>query len=118
MTSRHKRIVGQDRAQRVATGDRNRTRGHSWASLPDRPTRATATNRQLASVARERAAAEPAGSLERRAWGCLAVALGTTGTVSGARRVLELAPAEIRTTALDQLDHLTIENGDNKCPSS
>ena len=74
-------------------------------TAPPAGRRAT-SNRQLATAARECAAREPAGSLERRAWGCLAVALGTSGTVPGARRVHELAPAEIRDVAKILLDQL------------
>jgi hypothetical protein len=107
MSSRFKVIVAQDRAQRAATGTRNRAQEPAWRSLPGSPTRAALTNQQLATAAREHAATQASGSLERRAWGCLAVALSTTGTVRSALGVLNLAPAEIRDVAQNLLDQLT-----------
>jgi hypothetical protein len=93
-------------AERAAVGVPARGRGQ-WRPLPDRPTRPSTSNPALAAAARERAAREPAGSLEQRAWGCLAVALATTGTVRNARRMLDLAPASIRDTTKTLLNQLT-----------
>jgi hypothetical protein len=109
--TRHKAIVGADRAQRAAVGVRNRAQAETKDSLPGGAPRAKVTNQALAAVARERAAREPGGSLGRRAWGVIAVALSTTGTVRSARRVLDLAPAEVRDAARDLLDQLTTERG-------
>jgi hypothetical protein len=106
MSSRQKQIVQADRAQRAAIGARARGQGQ-WRPLPDRPARAATPNQALAAEARKRAAREPAGSLEQRAWGCLAVALATTGTVRNARRMLEFTPARIRDTAKTLLTQLT-----------
>jgi hypothetical protein len=64
-------------------------------------------NRELAERARVLADRAPAGSLERKALACAAVALRTTGTLRAARAVLaEVDPAEVRAAALDQLDQL------------
>lgn len=63
---------------------------------------------ELAARAREMAARSPAGSLDRRAFGCVAVALSTTGTIPSARRVLELVTqADVRSAALDAIERLT-----------
>jgi hypothetical protein len=65
-------------------------------------------NQDLAAAAREHAARETAASLGRRAWGCLAVALSTTGTVASARKVLDMvAQDDVRNTARNLLDLLT-----------
>jgi hypothetical protein len=72
---------------------------------------AAATNRQLASAARERAAAEPAGSLGRRAWGVAAVALSTTGTIRSAHRAFDLVPADLRDTARNLLNSIATDSG-------
>jgi len=114
MTSLHKRIVGHDRAQRVAVGADNRARAATENSTLGGKPRAKVTNQQLAAAARERAAREPGGSLGRRAWGVAAVALSTTGTVRSARRVLDLAPSDIRDAARDLLGPLT-ERGTSPC---
>jgi hypothetical protein len=107
MTSRFKAIVAADRSQRAAVGTRNRDQAATKDPSARTRIRASLTNQDLAAAARERAAREPGGSLGRRAWGCLAVALGTTGTVNSARRVLDLAPAEIRDAARDLINQFT-----------
>jgi hypothetical protein len=61
-------------------------------------------NRDLAARARETAASSQRGSIDRRAWGCCAVALDTTASLAAARRVLEgMAPDEVQAAALDRL---------------
>lgn len=65
------------------------------------------TNRDLAARARQLAAAAERGSLGRRAYGCAAVALATTGTMTAARRALSaVQPAEVQTAALVALVEL------------
>jgi hypothetical protein len=60
-------------------------------------------NRQLAARARDIAERAPRGTLERRAAGCLAVALGTTQSATAARKVLAgIGQDDIRIRA-DQL---------------
>jgi len=67
-------------------------------------------NRQLADRARDLAAQAPRGSLERKAAGCLAVALSTTGTVPAARKVLGMIEtADIRDRAGQLLGELLQE---------
>ena len=46
------------------------------------------TNRALADRARQQARLAPAASLDRKAWGCCAVVLSTTGTLATARAAL------------------------------
>jgi hypothetical protein len=63
----------------------------------------TTGNPQLAERARAIAARAPRGTLERRAAGCVAVALGTTGTLAAARKVLgavEAADSRDRATEI------------------
>jgi hypothetical protein len=61
-------------------------------------------NPDLAIRARETAARSERGSIGRRAWGCVAVALDTTSSLAAARRVLEgMAPDEVQAAALDWL---------------
>ena len=69
----------------------------------------TTGNRQAANRARVLAAGAPPGSLERRAAGCCAVALGTTRTITAARDVLAGwdGPADVRAAALRLLENLT-----------
>jgi hypothetical protein len=95
MTGRYKAIIAADRSQK-------------------------AENQRFAEVARQRAARETAGSLERKAAGCLAVALSTTGTIASAMLVLDMvAQADVRNTAKALLDSLTSNTGEiNPCPSS
>ena len=47
---------------------------------------------ELAAAARAEADRHPPGSLERRAWACVGVALGTARTVPAARTTLTLIP--------------------------
>lgn len=57
-------------------------------------------NRQLAARARDIAGRAPRGSLERKAAGVLAVALGTTRSATAARKVLgEVDQDDIRNRA-------------------
>ena len=68
------------------------------------------SNTALAVEARALAAAAPLGSLDRRAYGCAAVALSTTGTPATARKALAFVTlADVRTAALLALDGLTGE---------
>jgi hypothetical protein len=65
-------------------------------------------NKTLAEQARRIAADAPAGSLMRRAGGCVAVAAATTGTVKKARTVLgAVSLDDVRVAALALLDDLT-----------
>jgi hypothetical protein len=106
--TRHKAIIAADRAQRVAVGDRNRSR--PGGQRPERGPAAKATNQALVAAG-ERAAREPAGSLGRRGWGVVAVACSTTGSIASARRVLEMVrDLEVRATARNLLDQLTKED--------
>lgn len=62
----------------------------------------------LAGQARELAAAALPGSLERKAAGCCAVALGTTRTLKAARQALDDVPlVDVRDVASALLNHLT-----------
>jgi hypothetical protein len=55
-------------------------------------------NGDLAELARQHAADAAPGSLDRRAWGCVAVALATTGTTAAAARILgAVRPPEVQT---------------------
>lgn len=64
-------------------------------------------NRRLAGHARKRAAAAAPGSLARRAYGCAAVALATTGTIQAARAALgNVWPADVQTAAIAALGEL------------
>ena len=68
------------------------------------------SNAALAGQARELAALAVAGSLDRRAYGCAAVALSTTGTLGAARKALAFVTlADVRDAALLALDGLTGE---------
>ncbi|RSS04105.1 hypothetical protein [Streptomyces sp. WAC00469] len=64
----------------------------------------------LAAEARRRFAAAAAGSIDRKAAGAAAVALSTSRSVSGARRVLQTYRLDdvVRAEALCLLDELTI----------
>jgi HEAT repeat protein len=65
------------------------------------------TNADLATGARQLAAAAPDGSLGRRAYGCAAVVLSTTGSLAAARRALaDIADPEIRDAAAEVLGQL------------
>ncbi len=67
-------------------------------------------NRQLAARARDLADHAPNGSLERRSAGVLAVALGTTRSVTSARQVLDdIDRADIRNRARELLTELLEE---------
>ncbi|MGO9079905.1 MAG: hypothetical protein ACLQDY_12805 [Streptosporangiaceae bacterium] len=61
-------------------------------------------NRQLAARARDLAGQ---AAVDRRAWLCLGVALGTTRTTSAARQSLDGIPlADVRARAIDLLSEL------------
>ena len=70
------------------------------------------TNEDLAARARAEADRHPGGSLARKAWACVGVALSTTRTTAAARKVLgaglgaDLA-AELQSAALEALEQLT-----------
>ena len=67
----------------------------------------TDTYRELAERARQLAAAAPNGSLERKAYGCAAVALSTTGTLGAARRVLGFVrQVDVQAAAIRMVDVL------------
>ena len=64
-------------------------------------------NRDLATLACGRADAAPPGSLDRRAYGSVYVALATTRTLTAARQVLaRVHPSEVATAALARLREL------------
>jgi hypothetical protein len=64
-------------------------------------------NRDLAELARKHAADAAPGSLDRRAWGRVAVALATTGTITAASGILgAVHPPEVRDAAGKYLDHM------------
>ena len=68
------------------------------------------TNQTLAERARKMADAQAPGSLPRRAWGCVAVALSTTRTLTGARQALDgIRTADVRQAAAEALDQLDRE---------
>ena len=69
----------------------------------------TATpNSDLAARARQLAGQAGPGSLDRRAYGCAAVALSTTGTITAAGKVLAVVENPgVRAAALAALDQLT-----------
>lgn len=74
-------------------------------------TQAPTDNSSLAEQARSNAALQAPGSLPRRAWGCVAVALSTTRTLTGARRALaDIRLADVRQAAAEALDQLIKEN--------
>ena len=65
-------------------------------------------NLELASSAREIADSSPAGSLRQAAAGSVAVTCATTRDIGHARKVLHgVTPDEVRTAALELLDHLS-----------
>jgi len=65
-------------------------------------------NKVLAERARQLAGQAPAGSPDRRAYGCAAVALATTSTLAAARRVLaDDCPDIAKAAALAALGQLT-----------
>jgi hypothetical protein len=67
-------------------------------------------NADLAKRARETSARAAAGSLDRRAFACASVALVTTTTIAGARRVLsDDCPDFVKAAALAALDQLAQE---------
>jgi hypothetical protein len=67
-------------------------------------------NIDLATPARAIAAKAPGGSMKRRAWGCVAVALSTTHTIGAARKVLaDVRDADVQAAALDVLAQLAAE---------
>ena len=64
-------------------------------------------NRDLAERARQHAADATPGSLDGRAWGSVAVALSTTGTVMAAARALgAVHPPDVQDRAWQYLDEL------------
>lgn len=68
------------------------------------------TNQTLAERARKMADAQAPGSLPRRAWGCVAVALSTTRTLAGARRALDgIRTADVRQAAARRLAQIPLE---------
>lgn len=78
------------------------TADQDQALAGDRP-----ANRDLAELARQLAGRAPRGSLERKAYGCAAVALSTTGTLAAARRALgDVGPADVQAAALTVLEQL------------
>jgi hypothetical protein len=67
-------------------------------------------NKVLAERARQLAGQAPAGSPDRRAYGCRAVVLSTTASVTAARRALvDECPHPVKAAALAALDQLTKE---------
>jgi hypothetical protein len=74
----------------------------------------TIGNRQLAALARDLAAGAPGGSLDRKAAGCCAVALGETKTVAAARKVLAAVEmVDVRDAANELLDRLAARDQGN-----
>jgi hypothetical protein len=69
-------------------GHRRPVRGLRLAALEDGAPVTAAANAELAVLASQAATRAPAGSMDRRAWGCAAVALSTTKTTAGAKRAL------------------------------
>jgi hypothetical protein len=68
----------------------------------------TASNKQLALVAKDYAARSD--GVRRRAWLCIAVALGTTTSVPGAARALDVIELrDVKQAALKLLDELAGE---------
>lgn len=64
-------------------------------------------NRVLAGQARAMAGRAPAGSIERKAAGCAAVALAESGTIPAAAKILGLLwQPDVRAAAMDLLDQL------------
>jgi hypothetical protein len=69
-------------------------------------------NQALAEQAHGIAVKAQGGTLTRKAWGCVSVALGTTGTIPAARLVLAVVrPPEVRDAALAVLDGLAGKTG-------
>jgi hypothetical protein len=65
-------------------------------------------NKLLAERARQLANRAPAGSPDRRAYGCCAVVLSTTAGVTAARRALaDECPHPVKAAALAALDQIT-----------
>jgi hypothetical protein len=76
-----------------------------------RATAGTTGSRLLAARARDLAARAPAGSMDRKAAGCAAVARAESSTVQGARKVLGLLwQDDVRQAALDLIDQLAAED--------
>jgi hypothetical protein len=70
------------------------------------------TNAELAARARSIAARAPRGSEDRKAYGCAAVVLATTGSLAAARKVLAAdCPDSVKAAALAALDHLIAAEG-------
>lgn len=71
----------------------------------------TAAAADLATRARQLAAAAELGSMERRAYGCAAMAIATTRSIPAARRALAdwNGPGEVKAAALAALEKLTQE---------
>jgi hypothetical protein len=64
-------------------------------------------NRLLAARASDLAGRAPRGSLECKAAGCAAIALGETRTIPAARRILaDVGNGDVRAAALQLLDQL------------
>jgi len=102
----HRAADAGARPERVSAPGPERTRDANGRT--DRTTSTITTNQTLATEARTRGAHAPADSIERLAYGCISVALSTTGTIASARRVLGLIqPADIQATAHHLLDQLT-----------
>jgi G:T/U-mismatch repair DNA glycosylase len=75
------------------------------------------TNATLADEASKLADRAAAGSLERRAAGCAAVALRTTRSLDGARRALQtVRDADVRAAAAGLLDQLA-SNDNQEVPA-
>ncbi|WP_435270619.1 hypothetical protein [Streptomyces sp. 1222.5] len=72
----------------------------------------------LADRARELQRLAAVGSIRRKAAGVLAVAVDTTRTAAGARRILTThpLPTEIRDAAVKLLDELTTPEEQPPCP--
>jgi hypothetical protein len=66
-----------------------------------------AGNRTLAARAQDLASRAPAGSAQRKAAGCAAIALGETRTIPAARKILAgVGNADVRQAAVSLLDEL------------
>jgi hypothetical protein len=69
-------------------------------------------NTEVAARARSIAARAPRGSQDRKAYGCAAAVLATTGSLAAARKVLAAdCPNVAKAAALAALDHLTATEG-------
>ena len=65
------------------------------------------TNADLADRARQLAAKAPNGSPERKAYGCAAVALSTTGSLAAARKVLAAdCPPEVQAAEIKKMQEI------------